>query len=488
MNKGIFYLEKRAGELAAKLSMSLGRRKGSVVVLGEEEHASAPYSWSGGKLVLGDVCVVDSSSLREFSRRAKGLSLCFSPRSLYADIGNFTCVSTEATMAHIRSSVDKIGLFKDDYRISFTKIADIDNLRARYSYLAIPVTEINKVDLLDEKEALLDMLCPIEVAIAAAVGAVEKNMAVVIYEDSRYVRIIGTRSGTIYYLTTINASESFDVVADSISGIREMTSLLKNSYQVNVDRVFKIGDGEVSINDLNERGIQTEQFILDHEGHDSPQSIILFGCASNTNYDFTPERFLQTKRIARHAKVSMAISMALMLISGVLLMMGWNDARIAQSYLDKIHSAVYKNSQELKMLEGDYALLSKDLDLSKVNKIIRAYQDFEAQPKFHAIVNSIAQRVPENVFLTKIDVARANQQEGSAPGRVTQVAANVPHTTHTDSLEVVVEGIINTPYPQSKGIFSSLTAAIQEVFTISSATFSQKEESAGFILKCEIKL
>jgi hypothetical protein len=384
--------------------------------------------------------------------------------------------------------VDKIGLFKDDYRISFTKIADIDNLRARYSYLAIPVTEINKVDLLDEKEALLDMLCPIEAAIAAAVGAVEKNMAVVIYEDSRYVRIIGTRSGTIYYLTTINSSESFDVVADSVSGIREMTSLLKNSYQVIVDRVFKIGDGDISINDLNERGIQTEQFILDHEGHDSPQSIILFGCASNTNYDFTPERFLQTKRIVRHAKVSMAISLALLLISGVLLMMGWNDARIAQGYLDKIHSAVYKNSQELKMLEGDYVSLSKDLDLSKINKIIRAYQDFEAQPKLHAIVDSIAQRVPDNVFLTKIDVARPNQQEGSAPGRVTQAAANVPRTTHTDLLEVVIEGIINTPYPQSKGVFSSLTAAIQEVFTISSATFSQKEESAGFTLKCEIKL
>ena len=475
--------------MAAKLSMSLSRQKGSAVVLGEEEHTSAPYTWSGDKPVLGDICVVDSSLLREFSRSVKGLSLCFSPRSLYADVGDFTCVSTEATMAHIRSSVDKIGLFKDDYRISFTKIADIDNLRARYSYLAIPVTEVNKVDLLlDEKEALLDMLCPIEAAIAAAVGAVEKNMAVVIYEDSRYVRIIGTRSGTIYYLTTINASESFDVVADTVSGIREMASLLKNSYQVNVEKVFKIGDGEVSINDLNERGIQTEQFILDHEGRDSPQSIILFGCASNTNYDFTPERFLQTKRIVRHAKVSMGISLALMLISGVLLMLGWNDARIAQGYLDKIHSAVYKNSQELKMLEGDYVSLNKDLDLSKINKIIRAYQDFEAQPKFHAIVNSIAQRVPDNVFLTKIDVARPNQQEGSAPGRVTQTAANVPRTTHIDQLEVVVEGIINTPYPQSKRIFSSLTSAIQDVFTISSATFSQKEESAGFTLKCEIKL
>lgn len=456
--------------------------------MGEEEHVLAPYSWSGERPVLGDISVVDSSSLRKVSRNAKGISLCFSPRTLYADVGDFTCVSHEATMAHIRSAVDKIGLFKDDYCISFTKIQDIDNLKARYSYLAILRTEINKVNLLDENEALIDKFCPIEAAIAALVGSVEKSMTVVIYEDSRFIRIIGAKNGMIYYLTTINARESFDVIADTISGIHEMNSLLRVSFQESANKIYKIGEIRVRANDLNERGIHVEPFNMDHEGHVSPQTAVLFGCVTNTLYDFTPERFLQTKKIVRHAKVSMAISLTLVLISGVLLILGWNNTQIAQGYQKQIHSAIYKNSQDLKVLEGDYVSLSRELDLSKINKIIKAYQDFEAQPKLHAIVDTISQRIPDDVFITNIDVSRPTQQEDSPQARIIQTAANAPHTTHTDSLDVVIEGIINTPYPQSKGIFSSLTAAIQEVFVVNSATFSQKEQSAGFTLKCEIKL
>jgi len=461
--------------------------KSVAVLLGEEKHVLAPYSVSGERPVLGEISSEDSSALRDFSRQAKALSVAFSPRALYADVGDFSRVTPEATLAHIRSAVDKIGLFKEDYCISFCKLRDVDAQTGKFSYLAIPASEVDKIDLLDEAEALVDRFCPIEAALAAAVGSLVKDMAIVLYEDSRFVRIIATKGGTIYYITTINASESFDVVSDTVSGIQEMSSLLANSYRDRVQTIYKIGDGEVSTDDLQEQNISVARFSLSQGGDDSPDSLVLLGSAMNTLYDFTPEKFLRTKRIAQHAKFSLAISIILLLITGVLFVLGLNNTREAQGFQDKTHAAVLKSSRELRMLEDDYASLSRGLDLSKINNIIKTYQDFEAEPKLYALVDSISRRVPSKVFLTRIDVIRPTSQTGSPPARVIPNETTVSRSSHVDSFEIVIEGIINSSYPDSKGVFSSLTGAMQEVFTLNKATFSQKEQYAGFSLKCGTK-
>src|SRR5208283_4672890 len=117
---------------------------GISVILGEEDHVLASYSGSDQKITLKNIETVDSQTLRGISRKSARLSLCFSTRSIYSDVGEFSCVSKEATVAHIRSTVDKIGLFREDYLIAYTKIQDIDKLKSKYSFLAIPSSEMNR--------------------------------------------------------------------------------------------------------------------------------------------------------------------------------------------------------------------------------------------------------------------------------------------------------------------------------------------------------
>ncbi|HVN71418.1 MAG TPA: hypothetical protein VMU10_05315, partial [Desulfomonilia bacterium] len=165
-------------------------KKGTAVFLGEEEHDIASYLGVGRKLVIKDIKKVNTSTLKDISRKASGISLCFSPRSIYSDIGDFSSVTKEATTAHIHSTVDKLGLFKDDYQVAFTKIHDIDDIKSKYSYLAIPSHELNRIELIHEKEALVDMFCPIEASIAAVVGTFDKNMVIIVYEDMHFIRVI----------------------------------------------------------------------------------------------------------------------------------------------------------------------------------------------------------------------------------------------------------------------------------------------------------
>jgi hypothetical protein len=469
------------------VSMKMGPKKGLAVILGDEEHCIASYSGAGQKIVLKDMEKVDSTSLKDISRKAPRMSLCFSPRGIYSDVGEFSSISKEATTAHIRSTIDKIGLFKDDYKIAFTKIHDIDNLKGRYSYLAIPSHEINKTDLIDENEALVDMFCPIESSIASAVGSNDKNMVIIVYEDTRFIRIIGAKSGTIYYLITVNYAESFDAQADTVSGIREMTSMLQSSNQEKIQQIYYIGQGEINISDLEKHNIHTVPFSLSGPGEPDPAAIVLFGTAMNPCYDFTPEKLHHTRRIVGYSKISCAISLVMILVAVVFFALGWSNAIKAKSIEKRTNSAIYKSSKQLKELEDDYASLSKNLDLTNINTIVDTYKDFQAEPKLQSIVQSISQGVPANVFITKIEVNRASPQESMPKGRAMPAAAGAQRTSHANSFGIEIEGIINAPYPKSKEIFSCFIMTMQGVFPVSKAAYSHKEQLAEFSLNCEMK-
>jgi hypothetical protein len=467
--------------------VKVNRKNGIAVALGEEEHRLATYARSGGKIALDAVRTVDSRTLKGISRKAPGMSLCFSPRSIYADVGEFSCISPDATAAHIRSAVDKIGLFREDCRIAFAKVQDIDKLKARYSYLAIPLYELDKTDLVDEREALVEAFCPIEACLAASVGARDPDMAVIVHEDARSIRIIGAKAGIIYYLITINSAESFDALADAVSGIREMTSMLMNTYQEKARKVYIIGKGELGISDLKRYDIEAEPFPGDSPGDADPSAAVLQGVSLCPRYDFTPERLHRTRRIAGYAKASIAISLVMMVVSLVLFALGRGNAGQALVCEKKTRAAIFQSARELKVLEDDYTSLSRNLDLTNISNIIETYKDFQAEPKLHAIVEAISRKVPDTVFITRIEVTRASSPEDSPQGRVAPSAAERPRTSGAGSFELVIQGVINSPYPRSKETFTSFITAMQEIYPVSKAAYSHKDLSSEFTLNCGMK-
>lgn len=457
------------------------------VLLGSDRHDAAPFTGHGATLSLGPVTGLGSDTLLGLTRRGGPLSLCFSPRSIYSDVGEFSCVSREATTAHIRSTVDKIGLFKEEYSIAFTKVQDIDQIKARYSYLAIPASDLNKADLIDEDEALVRVVCPIEASLAAAVSSMDRNMVVIVYEDERFIRIIAAKEGVIYYLITINAAESFDALADALSGIREMTSLLANSYQEKVTTVYVIGKGEVSLSDLAGHGIATERF---DTGKDSPaeaRDVVLLGTARRPRYDFTNEKLRRTRRVVGYAKISMAVSACMALLAVVLFVMGWSSSNAADTLQKQINGAQFRNAQELKTLERDYASLSKNLDLASINALVDAYKAFQAEPKLHSIVDTISRGVPEGVYITRVEVMRPQGPKDAPEPRVEQAEGTDQRTIQSGPMGVVIQGVISTPYPTSKEVFSALIGSTQRAFKVNSAAYSHKEFFAEFSLNCEMK-
>jgi len=465
-------------------------RKGHAVLLGEDSHACAPYTVAGDSAVFGPARTLATEDLRTFSRKGQSLSLCFLPENIYADIGDFSSISTEATQAHIRSAVDKIRLFKDDYRLAYAKLNDIDEVRGSYSYLVIPITELDSgIGQVDSDNAIVDMFCPVEAALAAAMGSLGHEMTILVYEDKRFIRIIAARDGIIYHLTTINSAESFDPLLDTVSGVHESISLIKNSYRQDVARIYTLGNDTISQEKLAELALETEPFPLCTGENPDLTYPVLLGTVLQTHYDFTPDKLHAVKRLSTYARVSTAVSLAMACMAVVLFIISGINFMALSGIRKDLENANHRNAELLKLIEQDYTELSRDLNLTDFNSIMQAYQQFQREPRLPAIVDAVSRRMPSLVFLTKIELKRPAASEGEPPARVEPPGEGVEaRTAQVDYFHLDIHGIINSAYPRSKEIFSILISNMQAVYPVDSAAFSHKQDQAVFSLKCKVHL
>jgi len=464
--------------------------KGHAVLLGESSHVCAPYTGAGDSPVLGPARMLATEDLRTLSRKGQSLSLCFAPQNIYADIGDFSSVSAEATLGHIRAAVDKIRLFKDDYRVVYAKLNDIDAVRGSYSYLVIPVIELDTIiEQVDPDNAIVDMVCPIEAALAAAMGSLGREMSVLVYEDPRFIRIIAAKDGIIYHLTTINSAESFDPLLDTVSGVHESISLLKNSYRQDVAKVYTLGKGAINQESLSELALDTEPFPLCTGDNPDLTYPILLGTILQTRYDFTPDKLRAVKRLSTYARVSTAVSLAMACMALVLFVIAGINYMALSGIRKELKNASYRNTEMLKLIEQDYAQLSRDLNLTDFNSIMQSYQQFQREPRLPVIVDAVSRRTPALVFLTKIELRRPAASEGDPSARVEPPEGGVENrTAQVDYFHLEIHGIINSVYPRSKEIFSTLVSNIQGVYPVESAAFSHKQDQAVFSLKCKVRL
>ncbi|HOJ14609.1 MAG TPA: hypothetical protein PLT69_08980, partial [Deltaproteobacteria bacterium] len=128
-------------------------KKGYAALLGDADHRVARYRIEGGACVLERVQVVDTQTLCKLATRHPGVRVCICARSVYSDIGEFSRVSEAAAKAHIKTTVDKIGLFREEYRISAIKLEDTDDLKGKYSFLVLPLSNLSPLGMLDEDNA-----------------------------------------------------------------------------------------------------------------------------------------------------------------------------------------------------------------------------------------------------------------------------------------------------------------------------------------------
>jgi hypothetical protein len=467
--------------------MKKGRKTGYTISLTDSGYQAARYTMESGMVRLEEVRSCGAGGFPPSMLRGKHVSACFSTRSAYADVGEFSSVSKDATLAHIRATIDKTGLFNEGYCISFAKISDIDAVRARFSYLAIPLSDVDRISSLNGSDILLDTYRPIEASLAAAAGKITSQTCIVMFEDDQFVRIIGAKAGIIYHLITIQKSRSFDLFAETLAGISEMSSLLRVSYNETPQAVFTAGQGEIDIDDLRKNDIESVGLLLEHLPGNGCSSPELLGNVLGSEYDFTPAPYRRTRTLARYAEYSLLLSLTMIACALLLFLLGLSCSWESRDLEKKTDAALNAYLQDMALMEQECSALLKDTDPERINELIALYQRFESEPRLHAMLGVITGAIPAHTSIERVEVFRpGTQTESDDPQEYSQPPdpASMP-SPGSAVFRVKIEGAIRAQYPLSKSLFSDFLADLQEHYPVTGATFRHTDRWAGYTVECE---
>ncbi len=463
-------------------------RNGYSICFGEQGNKIAKWRVSKKKIILYDVKTIQDQAIRDMSGSIKKVTACFNPSTIYADIGVFTSISEDATQAHIRSTIDSLGLFTSDYSIAFKKLEDIDKIRARFSYLAVPKRDIVKVNLLDDKTTVLSTLCPIEAALAKAVSIRDNRAAVIVYEDPDNLRIIGSKGATVFFARTVSKKEAFDPLNDMKSNLEETMSFMESEYGETVANIYVAGIKETPL-ESEKPVIPIEIPGLQNVSKGEEQYPELVGSIFASDYDFSPASFQETRNYKSVSKYSIGVSTAMMILGIIFLFFSMLNIHNARTYRAMADVALEQYTQDVNKLEKNYESFVKENPSSgnQVN-LSRLILDFQNEPKLYNILTRIIRSVPSDVYIRKISIRRPEVKQAGPRPRAKSSNENKPkYSTSTKTFNVDIEGNIFGPYRDAKKRFLGLVSAIDKVYPGGKADFNYGKSDARFILDLKVE-
>jgi len=462
-------------------------RSGYAICLCDQANKVVSWRVSKKKVILDAVKTVQDQALKDMSGSISKAVACFSPSTIYADIGVFTSISEEATQAHIRSTVDNLGLFTSDYSIAFKKLEDIDKIRARFSYLAVPKKDIAKVNLLDAETTTLAILCPIEAALAKAVSMNDDRPAVIIYEDHDNLRIIGSKGSTVFFARTVSKKEAFDPISDIKSNIEETMSFMENEYGEDVANIYRAGIQDTPL-ESDKPVVPIKVPVVESNSKEVGQYPELVGSIFATDYDFSPVSFLQTRNYKSISAYSMGVSLAMAILGIIFLTFSFINMHNARAYRSMGDVALAQYTEDLNKLEKDYdSFVKENPSSNKQINISRLIIDFENQPKLYNILTDIIRSVPPEVYLKKISIKRPESKQKVASSRLESKESKPKYSTSTRTFNVNIEGRIFGTYRDARKRFLSLVSAIDQVYPGGKADFHYGKSDARFSLALEVR-
>jgi len=462
-------------------------KSGYTISFGDTEHKIARWRITRKRVHMYDVETLSTEALKDLSKDIGKAVACFSAGNIYADIGTFTDIGKEATYAHIKANIDNMGLFNEEYLIAFKKLEDIDKFRARFSYLAVSKRDVNKVNLLDDKTTSLKILCPIEVALLSAVARVDKRPAVIVYEDAGYIRIVGSREDTMFFVKAISKKDSFEPVNSAKAAIEETLAFMESEYSESVGNIYKVGSVDIPIESSRTvvslglpevDGLSQEDILSNAE---------LIGNIRSSTYDFSPKSFQETRTFKSISAYSLGLSLSMIFLSIIFFGYSIVNVHTARIYKSRADIAYEQYENKLSATEDKYNAFVKGDNISTAQgSPARLVNDFKNEPKLYNILTDIINAVPQDVVIKKIYVTRP-QIKTQPQTRVINKEDKPHYSTGTKSFAVGIEGSVYGSYTQSKEVFLSFIYAIDRIYPGGKADFHYGKAKADFTIGFEAR-
>jgi len=420
---------------------------------------------NGSNFEILDIKESDIETLPEFIKPKDIVSLAFES-NLYVDTDEFISLSKLATYTAIKNAVGHLGIFGNEFEISYKKIKQVDKTKALFYYVAV---NKDSFDFIDRLDCTIEQCVPVEIAIKNLFCAFYQKdpQAVIIIEKDNYIRVIAFDNEKLSAKTI--HKEGFQ------SEYQELGNFLQGVLtQYNKKNIYCLGSSELFDNLLSVN-IEAQELFL-KIGNLTQSQIIeyieVLGLLYKNDINFLTPKHKENYKAFKHAQVAGKIAIAVFIGGVLILFAGFIN------YI-KILGLTNQLNSEMSTYEKSLGSIDTNINATSIQKNINLYIKYQKLPRLDYILKELSTYKLPNLYFIEVDISNAK-------------ISNIQNATSNDTLDtynytINIKGLVFGDLKNAKGEFNEFLKEVSKNYKINVSNFYYLDGKLLFDLSLEEK-
>ncbi|MGC9167613.1 MAG: hypothetical protein ACP5GK_01715 [Desulfurella sp.] len=419
---------------------------------------------NGKKFEILDIKESDIETLPEFIKPKDIVSLAFES-NLYVDTGEFISLSKLATYTAIKSAVGNLGIFGNEFEISFKKLKQVDKTKALFYYV---VVNKDSFDFIDRLDCTIEQCVPVEIAIKNLFCNQYANQLPIlaIIEKDEFIITIAFDKDRLLNAKKIHKEGFGTETQELIQYIEQIVS------QYSVKNIYCLGSKEL-IDNLQNANIKvsapTFKFDSKLELNDY---IEVLGLLYKSDINFLTPKHKENYETFKHAQIASKLSIVV-LIGGVLIFF----AGFINYF--KILDLTNQLNAELSSYNKSLGSIDTNINATNIQNNINLFIKYQKLPRLDSILSELSTYKLPNLYFIEVDISNAQP-------------ANIQNATSNNTLETVnytinIKGLVFGDLKSAKGEFNEFLKEVSKNYKINVSNFYYLDGKLLFDLSLEEK-
>ncbi|MGC9258159.1 hypothetical protein [Desulfurella sp.] len=419
---------------------------------------------NGKKFEILDIKESDIETLPEFIKPKDIVSLAFES-NLYVDTGEFISLSKLATYTAIKSAVGNLGIFGQDFEISYKKIKQVDKTKALFYYVAV---NKDSFDFIDRLDCTIEQCVPVEIAIKNLFCNQYANQLPIlaIIEKDEFIMTIAFDKDRLLNAKKIHKEGFGTETQELIQYIEQIVS------QYSVKNIYCLGSKEL-IDNLQNANIKvsapTFKFDSKLELNDY---IEVLGLLYKSDINFLTLKHKDRYEIFKHSKIANKIAFLVLFLSFLVFIAGFDNyfkITAKKNYLDS----------EIKSFRQNFSSLNLNVNATNIQNSINLYAQYEKSPKLNIMLSDLSSYKLPHLYFVEVNVS--NEKGTSSIQNATS------NQTINSTLTVDIKGLVSGSLDKAKSEYSIFLAEVSKKYKVKLSNFYYFDGKLLFDLKLEGK-
>lgn len=407
-----------------------------------------------------DVKTADIDTISKFVSSNDTISVSFEA-NIYADTGDFVSLSNLASYTAIKNAVNNVGIFGQDFEVSFKKIKPLDKTKATFYYVAASKSSFDFIDSLD---CVIEQCVPVEIAIKNLFCSQYANQLPIltIIEKDEFIMALAFDNDRLLNTKKIRKEGFGTETQELIQYIEQSIS------QHSIKNTYYLGSKDL-LDNLDQANIKVNTpFFTSFSKIELNDYIEVLGLLYKSDINFLTPKHKDIYETFKHSQIANKIAYLVLFLAFLVLLAGFDN------YF-KIIAQKQSLNTELNSFRQNLSSINLNVNATSLEHSINLYAQYEKSPKLNIMLSDLSNYKLPNLYFVEVNVTSNTGSSNIQNATSNQTIGSV--------LAVDIKGVVFGSLNRAKSEYSQFLAQVSKKYKVDLSNFYYLDGKLLFDLK-----